>query len=376
MFYLKYRPKTVEDLDNSRVKDIIKKILLPLSLPHAFLFVGQKGTGKTSTARIMAKAVNCLQNKFSETEAVNAVHKKTTLNKNWQNNIEPCNKCKNCLSIDSTSSPDVVELDAASNRGIEDIRNLIRESSFYPMSNRYRIYIIDEAHMITNDAFNALLKTLEEPPSSVIFILATTNLEKIPKTILSRCHLINFGKAKKTDIVSMLNKIVRKEKIKIDNQLINLIAQHADHSFRDATKILEELITQDKLNLEEGKQFLGLLRENFFETLQKRNLKESLAWIEEFNQSGGNFKYLIEQLLEELRIALLCQNGVNIEESSNIQLETKDIITLMKLLTEAYNNLKISPIDSLPLEISVAEFYNYSHSHSEEAKRARDPVKS
>lgn len=218
--------------------------------------------------------------------------------------------------------------------------------------------------MITNDAFNALLKTLEEPPPSVVFILATTNQEKIPKTIISRCYLINFAKAAKSDIVSMLKKIAKKEKITVEEQLLTLIARHADHSFRDATKILEELVTQQKLSFGEGKQFLGLLKENFFELLQKRSLKGILSWIEEFNQSGGNVKHLIEQLLEQLRTSLLLKNGVEMEEVDDVHLEIKDIITLMKLLSEAYYNLKFSPIDSLPLEIAVVEFYNQRKSNN------------
>ena len=362
MFYLKYRPKTIDELDNLNVKEIVQKILLSDSLPHAFLFFGQKGSGKTSTARILAKAVNCLNNKFSSSLTLRVKERSgKTLR---VDSVEPCNACKNCLSIDSSSSPDVIELDAASNRGIEDIRNLIRDANYYPMINRYRVYIIDEAHMITNDAFNALLKTLEEPPASVIFILATTNQEKIPKTILSRCYFISFGKAKKSELIAMLKKIVQKEKINIDKELLALIARHADHSFRDATKILEELVTQNKLSLEAGKRFLGLLRENFLETLQAKDLKATLTWIEEFSQSGGNFKNLIEQLLEDLRIALLNKNGVKLEETDHIALDVTEVVVLMKLLSEAYNNLKISPIESLPLEIAVVEFYNCSQRHS------------
>lgn len=360
MFYLKYRPKTIHDLDNSHVREKVKKILSHKDLLHAFLFVGQKGTGKTSTARIFAKAVNCLQNAFSPKPPKSPKHLYPSKleERSGANSFEPCNACKNCLAIESSSSPDVIELDAASNRGIEDVRNLIRESNFYPMTNRFRVYIIDEAHMITNDAFNALLKTLEEPPPSVIFILATTNQEKIPKTISSRCQIINFARAKRSDILSMLNKIVEKEKIKIDEKLLALIAKHADYSFRDASKLLEELATQDKLTIEEGKQFLGLLRENFFETLKKKDLKGSLAWLEEFSQSGGNVKYLLEQALEELRQVLLINNGIPVEEGPDFTLATKDIIVLMKLFSEAYNNLKYSPIESLPLEIAVVEFYN------------------
>ena len=148
MFYLKYRPKTISSLDNSQIKDIVGNVLKSKEIPHAFLFVGQKGTGKTSTARIVAKAVNCLKNKFSSSAK--------------SLSVEPCNACTNCQSVESSSSPDVIELDAASNRGIDDVRNLIKESNFLPMSNRFRVFIIDEAHMITPDAFNALLKTLEE----------------------------------------------------------------------------------------------------------------------------------------------------------------------------------------------------------------------
>ncbi|OGK21143.1 DNA polymerase III, subunit gamma and tau [Candidatus Roizmanbacteria bacterium RIFCSPHIGHO2_02_FULL_37_15] len=356
MFYLKYRPKTVEQLDNSKVKETVSRILLSHSFPHALLLVGQKGTGKTSTARILAKAVNCLNNKWvqpSQSRTTSTTHIKVI-----KESYEPCNSCKNCLSVDNSSSPDVIELDAASNRGIEDIRNLIRDSSFYPMVSRFRVYIIDEAHMITKEAFNALLKILEEPPTSIIFILATTNQEKIPKTILSRCFLINFGKGKNSDILAMLKKIVDKEKIKISEPLLELIAKHSDYSFRDAAKFLEELTIQQKLTYEEGRKFLGLISDNFFEILQKGEIKEMLAWIHEFSESGGNVKHLIEQLLEELRLALLVQSGVKIAEEVGINFKIKEIIALMKLLTEAYSNLKISPIESLPLEIAVVEFYN------------------
>lgn len=337
MFYLKYRPKTVNEIDNSKVKEELKKIISSKKLPHAFLYIGQKGTGKTSTARILAKAINCLENKGK---------------------AEPCNHCKNCLAIDSSSSADVLEMDAASNRGIEDVRNLIRESNFLPMTGRYRVFIIDEAHMITTDAFNALLKTLEEPPSSVIFILATTNDEKIPKTIKSRCVIINFGKAKRADIIGMLNRIIVAEKIKVDEKLLGLIASRSDYSFRDAAKILEELVIQNKLGLEEGKKFLGIFQQDFLSILEKEDFKKALTWIEDFNQSGGSFKALIEELLDELRLILLYKNGVVKESELETTLRLSDVVKLIKFLTVAYNELKISPIESLPLEIATAEFYN------------------
>lgn len=347
MLYLKYRPRTISELDNTRVRETVRHILSSPTIPHAFLFIGQKGTGKTSTARIFAKAVNCLNNKFSQTSS---------------KSVEPCNTCANCTHIDSSSSPDVIELDAASNRGIEDIRNLIKEANFLPMSSRFRVFIVDEAHMITQDAFNALLKTLEEPPASVIFILATTNIEKIPKTISSRCSIINFAKARREEIVSRLNKISKAEGIKIEERLLSFIAKHSENSFRDAIKLLEELIIQNKLTYDEGSAFLGLLQQDFLKLIQEANLKDALKWINEFTQSGGNIKYLIEQLLDELRISLLAKNGVITDDEITTQFVTSDIVKLMKLLTEAHQNLKISPIESLPLEIAIVEFYNLKKS--------------
>lgn len=344
MFYLKYRPKKIAELDNIKAKDILIRILESSEIPHALLFVGDKGTGKTSSARLFAKSINCLKNKFSKKSK----------------NIEPCNECKNCKSIDSTSSTDIVEMDAASNRGIDEIRKIIQESTFAPMGNRFRIFIIDEAHMITTEAFNALLKTLEEPPKSVIFILATTNLEKIPKTIRSRCNIVNFQQAKKEDIISMLKRIAKSENIDIEPTLLNLIAKHSDNSFRDATKILEELVVQNKVNYEKAKEFLGLIgKDSLLEVIQNKDLKNALSWIDEFKNAGGNFKSLIEQTLEDLRIQLLIKNSV-LQDTDGIKLKLtlKEISFLIKSLTQAYGQLRITPIESIPLEIAIVDFYN------------------
>jgi DNA polymerase III subunit gamma/tau len=340
MYYLTYRPKTFAELDNTIVRETISNILAAKEYPHAFLFVGQKGTGKTSTARIFAKAVNCLNRKPPS--------------------VEPCNTCKNCLSIDTSASPDVIELDAASNRGIDEIKNLIRESAFSPMTCQYRVFIIDEAHMITHDAFNALLKTLEEPPESVIFILATTNEEKVPKTIASRCVKVPFGKAKKEDVFSMLQRIAKQEKLKLDEELLTVIASHSDRSFRDAAKLLEELVMQNKLSADEAKGYLGVRsKQSLMEILQTKPLKDALKWTDEFAQSGGAFKPLIEELLEELRIKLMTKYGVYTDPDEGLfSLSAGEIAQLMKLLHEAYNNLKITPIESIPLEIAIVEFYN------------------
>lgn len=337
MFYLKYRPHTIGELDNSEASETIAKILESKDIPHALLFIGQKGTGKTSSARIFAKAINCLNKK----------------------GVEPCNTCTNCLSIDSSSSVDVIEMDAASNRGIDEIRSLIRETSFVPMTNKYRVFIIDEAHMITPDAFNALLKTLEEPPESVIFILATTALEKIPKTIASRCFTINFGRAKAKDIQQMLERICKAEKISADKKVLDLVIAHSDNSFRDAAKILEELIIQNKLLLQDAEKFLGLVgKQTLLSILETSDIKQALTWIEEFEQGGGNVKNLIEQILNDLRLLLLAKHGVMNEQEIESNLSAKQIMILMKLFTVAYDNLKKAPIESIALELAVADFYN------------------
>jgi len=347
MYYLKYRPDTIAQLDNSRVKEILSKILIKNDLPHALLFIGKKGTGKTSSARIFAKAVNCLENKFF------GVGK----------DFEPCNKCKNCKAIAASVSTDVIEMDAASNRGIEEIKDLIKEISFLPMGGRYRVFIIDEAHMITADGFNALLKTLEEPPKTAIFILATTNPEKLPPTIISRCIKINFGKGKREDIILMLRRICKAESLEVETKILELIANHSESSFRDAAKILEEVVTQKMDSYEKVENYLGVRgKNNLLEIIVQKDTKKTFAWIEEFSQTGGDFKNLIVDLLENLRLALLEKKGIKNEENKATLLKAEEISRLIKLLLEAYQMMRITPIESLPLEIAIAEFYNYRSS--------------
>lgn len=344
MFYLKYRPTTLAELDNAQVRTAITNMLQSKQLPHAFTFIGTKGMGKTSTARIFAKAVNCLENSFA----------------GKGDSIEPCNTCKNCISIDTGSSPDVVEMDAASNRGIDEVRRLIKEASFAPMSGRYRVFIIDEAHMITNDAFNALLKTLEEPPETVIFILATTNEEKIPKTISSRCFRISFGSAKKEDIKHMLKRIVTGEGLKITLGLADLVATYSENSFRDAAKLLEELSIQNKLTIDEAQQYLGIrAKDHLLSMLKEQSLSETLSWVEEYVKNGGSIKLLLEDILNKLHLQLLKNNGIDLHgEIIALGFTNTEIAQLMKLMNEAYASLRISPIETIPLEIALVEFYN------------------
>jgi DNA polymerase-3 subunit gamma/tau len=340
MYYLKYRPHTIEELDNTTPRESISSILKSKSLPHAFLFIGHKGTGKTSTARIFAKAVNCQENAYAG--------KGTS--------IEPCNACSNCKAIDRSSFSDVTEMDAASNRGINEVKELIRETSLMPMAGKYRVYIIDEAHMITTDGFNALLKTLEEPPETVIFILATTNLEKVPKTIISRCVLVQFGSAKVDEIVHMLTRIKKAEKLTISEAALTIIAKHCDLSFRDGAKILEEMVMEGTLDEESILKKIGIRSKVvLYEALKNKNATHIIAWIKEFVQGGGNIPLLIEEMLLDLQNHLLHLHKIP-GQTSTLTYTLKETIVLMKLVNEAYGLLKLSPFAYIPLQVALLEY--------------------
>jgi len=234
--YLKYRPQRIEDLDLAEVREILKSMLAKKELPHAWLFTGPWGTGKTSAARILAKAVNC----------------------EHRNGVEPCNECEMCREITQGSATDIIEIDAASNRGIEEIRELRDKVRLAPMRAKYKVYIIDEVHMLTTEAANALLKTLEEPPEHTLFALCTTEPEKLLDTVKSRCVWVKFKKPSIAEMVSSLEHVLKGEKIKSDTTALQLVAQAAKGSFRDGTKILEQIImTKDAVTEEGVREVLG-----------------------------------------------------------------------------------------------------------------------
>ena len=340
MYYLKYRPHTVADLDNLAPAETIRTILKSKTLPHAFLFIGQKGTGKTSTARIFAKAVNCQSNVFAGKGS----------------SIEPCNMCSSCKAIDKSSFSDVTEMDAASNRGINEVKELIRETSLMPMAGKYRVYIIDEAHMITSDGFNALLKTLEEPPETVIFILATTNPEKVPKTIVSRCVLVQFGHAKIEEIVHMLKRIKIGEKLDISDEALEVIAHHCDFSFRDGAKILEEIALSGKMDIQSIITKIGIRSKVvLYDSLKKKDVTGILSWIKEFGESGGSSTLLMEELLSDLQNHLLSLHKVS-GAISSLSYSLKETIVLMKRINEAYGLIKLSPYPNIPLQVALLEY--------------------
>jgi DNA polymerase-3 subunit gamma/tau len=268
VLYRKYRPQKFADLTGQKL--IAETLLASLAsgkISHGYLFAGPRGIGKTSTARIFAKAVNC---------------------KSYQKQKfgEPCNRCTSCLSVADGSHLDLVEIDAASNRGIDEIRDLREKIKLSPVSARFKIYIIDEAHMLTPEAFNALLKTLEEPPQHVIFILCTTAASKIPATILSRLTRFNFKRAAEDEIIGALKKIANAEKIKIEDDALFEIAKLSDGSYRDAISILDQLAAAgSKISLGKVRGLAhvsaGSLIYDFIMAFSVGDLKKAVLLVEE-----------------------------------------------------------------------------------------------
>ncbi|MDP1710252.1 MAG: DNA polymerase III subunit gamma/tau [bacterium] len=342
-FYLKYRPKNLDELDLTSVSESLKKIMSSENIPHAFLFAGPKGTGKTSAARILAKIINCLAKPDPA----------------LQDGGIPCNKCQQCTSITNGSNLDVAELDAASHRGIDDIRTLRDAVKLAPASGKKKIYIIDEAHMLTTEASNALLKTLEEPPAHVVFILATTNPEKLIDTIRSRTTFIPFKKATVAEIVRSLKRVVVGEKLKISDEALSVIADFADGAFRDAIKVLEQSISSGvaltKEALEESllsKKLFDI--DGFIKLLIKRDKEKLLTQIETFTQNGVSAEIFLTALISQLHTELLGKSGIGTESFK--ELSEPDLIRLIDLFTESSNNISNSPIEVLPLELAVVKF--------------------
>ncbi|MEM5794931.1 MAG: DNA polymerase III subunit gamma/tau, partial [Bacillota bacterium] len=247
--YRQWRPQDFEQLvGQEHISTTLKNAITSNRIAHAYLFSGPRGTGKTSTAKIMAKALNCLQGPT----------------------IHPCNACDRCKRIIDGSSMDVLEIDAASNRGIDEIRELREKVKFTPVDGRYKVYIIDEVHMLTTEAFNALLKTLEEPPAHAIFILATTEPHKIPATILSRCQRYDFRRIDSEAISGRLLKVLQEMSIEAEPEALGVIARFAEGGLRDALSILDQCIafSGDRITVEDVRSMLGLAGDEWLEHMR------------------------------------------------------------------------------------------------------------
>jgi DNA polymerase-3 subunit gamma/tau len=362
-FTAKYRPQKVEELDLVSIREGLAKVLKSGKIPHAFLFAGPRGTGKTSAARIIAKAINCekkLKNEKTKKQKGSSVSRSLSAAKGG---YEPCNQCDQCLSVTGGTNIDVLEIDAASNRGIDDIRELREKIKLAPAKAQYKAYIVDEVHMLTTEAFNALLKTLEEPPPHAVFILCTTAPEKLPETIISRCLRFNFKRPTIKEIVAKLEKIAKEEKLKVEKQALLEIARGVDGSFRDANKILEQASFESKeIDLETVKEILGQAvgfdPKKLIGFLVNREAKEAIGEINRLTESGANLRFYLEQLLEELRGLLLRQYGIEVDgqELAEFNLEKKEIERLIRLFSQAAIQLREAVIPQLPLELAVVEW--------------------
>lgn len=336
-FYLKYRPQRVEELDLTAVRDQLKKIIASADKPHAFLFCGPKGAGKTSTARILAKALNC---------------------ENPSKTGEPCNKCALCIAITKGNCLDVIEMDAASHRGVEDVRSLRETIKLSPAGAKMKVYIIDEAHMLTTEAANALLKTLEEPPAHAMFILATTAPEKLPDTIRSRSTTINFSKGTQGEIVRSLQKVVDGEGLTAGKEVLEAIAKYADGSFREAHKLLEQLSLGSKevslVEVDKIGTSIDRSSEKLINLLAVKDVKQSIEEIENLVQEGVSLKAYSTQLISLLREELLAKLGLGKEKKYG--LEVGELKQLLELFSGAIPKIPTSVIAQLPLELAVVEW--------------------
>ena len=348
--YRKYRPTNFNEVvGQDKVITVIKNEIINNRISHAYLFSGPRGTGKTTTAKIIAKLVNC-------TNPVNG---------------ECCNKCDNCLNFKNSS--DIVEIDAASNNGVDEIRELRDKVNLVPTNSKYKIYIIDEVHMLTTQAFNALLKTLEEPPAHVIFILATTEPHKIPLTVASRCQKFQFSKISNDEIVHRLSDIIKEENIKLDNEILLEIARLSDGGLRDAINMLDQLLAyksenitlMDVYNINSCVSYIDIY--NFINNIMKNNAIEIVSFIEKIDNEGKNISKFIEELIVFLKDILLYKSAkINSEiEDKNTKIkELSDVLSENAIYNMIYsyndtlNNIKLSSNSIILFIVSTFKIIN------------------
>lgn len=368
--YRKYRPSSWSDVvGQAHVIDTLRNAVAAERVAHAYLFAGPRGTGKTSVARLLAKAVNC--------ENPDAAKR-------------PDDTCENCLSVQNNSFLDLIEIDAASNTSVEDVRDLRDKINFSPNRGRYKVYIIDEVHMLSTAAFNALLKTLEEPPPHAIFILATTEMHRIPATVLSRCQRHEFRRLPVDEMVAQLEKICKQEGIKADKNALELIARQATGSLRDAESLLDQLASGgSEVKLDWAQQVLGtsasLAVLDLLDALASKDAAAGLELIRKSLDSGSDPRQFSRQVVDALRGLLLLRMGAPLgpefagEESQRMQKQAEafslvELLRIIRVFNDAAGEAKVAWLPSLPLEMAFVESVSGSSAVPAAAPASESPA--
>ena len=374
VLYRKYRPDSFEGLvGQNHVVEILKNSIKENRIAHAYLFSGPRGTGKTSTARILAKSINCLDNK----------------------NGIACGKCANCLSF--SGNPDIIEIDAASNNGVDEIRELINNIKIMPTSLKYKVYIIDEVHMLSQSAFNALLLTLEEPPEHVIFILATTNIESVPITILSRCQRFDFKRISNADLLKQLKFVCDSENILYDEEGLMEIANLADGGLRDALSILDQLSkNEEKITTDLVVREIGSISnqkiEDLVNSIANADVESFENIMQSFQENSLNYKVIIKKIIYVLsKVAvdiIRGTNSINIDydKCKNIILDLNNLINKININVDPYLLIKITLLGYMDIssktvfsenkiEIKEEKVVEIPEVKREEEKVKEEPIK-
>jgi DNA polymerase-3 subunit gamma/tau len=328
--YRTYRPQNFTDLlGQEEISATLKSQLASKKWTHAYLFVGPRGIGKTTTARIVAKVLNCASPKDGE----------------------PCNRCESCRAITDGRHLDIIEIDAASNRGIDEVRDLREKIKLSPTQGKFKVYIIDEVHMLTSEAFNALLKTLEEPPAHAVFILCTTEAHKIPATVSSRCQRFEFERASTETSAELIKKIAKKESLEVEKEAVAAVAAAADGSFRDALMILEQVSSSGKVSLEKVEKLTRRSSqiEKLFKLIESENAVDSIKFVGELHLSGVNLSHLSADLVRKFREELLQA----VAEANDVR--QLKLTGLIKIFSSAHADLKQAVLPTLPLELAIIE---------------------